>query len=103
MIRNKILLAVVAVLAVFAVYSLITINRLNTKLSRLNAEKEKEIGARLNKEREVIRKDIQEKYNADMVSYEAMAKRLEIEKNKALELEEQLKTSQKPVKKTKKK
>ena len=100
MAKNKIWLVALALFAGLAASALITINRLNTKLTRLNVEKEKDFESRLNKEKEIIREDMQEKYQADMVSYEAMAKRLELEKNKALELEGQLKAIQpKPVKK----
>jgi putative transposase len=51
------------------------------------AKKEAEINMRLNKEREFIHKDLEEKYHADMVSYQAMAKRLELEKQKVRKLE----------------
>jgi hypothetical protein len=35
----------------------------------------------------LIRKDVDERYRADMVSYQALSKRLEIEKKKVKDLE----------------
>lgn len=55
------------------------------------AKKDVEMKKRLNAARAEISKDLDEKYRADMVSYQAMAKRLEIEKKKAKELEGKLK------------
>jgi hypothetical protein len=95
--KNKILIAVsaiTAVLVISALYSLITIKSLNAKIKKLNAQRDKELRAGIDKEMEFVRQDMQEKYAADMVSYQAMAKRLEIEKKKAAELENQLKTAQ---------
>ena len=51
------------------------------------AKKEAEINMRLAKDKEFIHKDLEEKYRADMVSYQAMAKRLELEKQKVRKLE----------------
>jgi hypothetical protein len=53
--------------------------------------KETELASRLAKDKVKIYKDLDEKYRADKVSYEAMAKRLEIEKGKVKELEGKLK------------
>ena len=50
-------------------------------------KQDKELKVKLVKEKEAIRKDLDEKYRADIVSYEAMAKRLEIEKKKVKDLE----------------
>jgi REP element-mobilizing transposase RayT len=44
--------------------------------------KQSEYQDKLEEQKESIRKDLNEKYSADRVSYEAMAKRLEIEKKK---------------------
>jgi Tfp pilus assembly protein PilN len=41
--------------------------------------------------KEVIQKDIEEKYKADIVSYNAMAKRVELQKQKIEELEKKSK------------
>ena len=50
-----------------------------------------EFNQRLEEERKKIEQDLEEKYQADKVSYDAMAKRLEMEKQRANELEEKLK------------
>ena len=50
-------------------------------------QKEYELSKQAAAERKAIKKDLEEKYQADMVSYEAMSKRLEIEKKKRQELE----------------
>jgi len=52
--------------------------------------KETELTSRLAKDRKRIYEDLDEKYRADKVSYEAMVKRLEIEKGKVKELENKL-------------
>ena len=54
-----------------------------------------EFKLKLAKERDTIQKALDEKYRADKVSYEAMAKRLELEKKKVKELEEKLKATKK--------
>jgi len=51
------------------------------------AKKDAELDAKLISERVKIYRDLDEKYRADMVSYQAMAKRLDIEKNKVKQLE----------------
>ncbi|MDP3791097.1 MAG: transposase [Candidatus Omnitrophota bacterium] len=56
--------------------------------------KESEFSGRLLKAKDDLKKDLEGKYRADMVSFEAMTKRLEMEKQKAGELEEQLKSQQ---------
>ncbi len=53
--------------------------------------KETELTSRLAKDKKMIYEDLDEKYRADKVSYEAMAKRLDIEKNKVKELESKIK------------
>ena len=40
--------------------------------------------------RSEVKKDLEEKYRADIVSYQAMAKKVELEKRKIRELEEEL-------------
>ncbi|MFA5115907.1 MAG: transposase [Candidatus Omnitrophota bacterium] len=60
------------------------------KLNQELEKKEAQISARLAKDREFIHKDLEEKYQADMVSYQAMAKRLELEKQKVRTLEDKM-------------
>lgn len=51
------------------------------------AKSKAELNNRLNQEKQLIRKDLDEKYRADMISYQALSKRLEIEKQKVKDLE----------------
>lgn len=64
-------------------------NTFNKELQNKNAE----ITAKLIEEKQKIRQDLDEKYRADMVSFEALSKRLEAEKKKAAELEKELKAA----------
>jgi len=68
---------------------------LRNSILNLDKDKEKEFKSRLAKERILIRKDLDEKYRADSVSFEAMHKRLEIEKTRMKELQEKLKKFEK--------
>jgi hypothetical protein len=86
--RNKVIFAA---FAVFAVVCVAIIIGLNAKLNRLSAQKEKEFEAKLSREKDIVRKGLEEKHQADTVSYMAMVKRLELEKQKSQSLEEQLK------------
>ncbi len=60
---------------------------------RTIAMKEEEFKKELASNRELVRKDMQEAQMADTVSLEAMGKRLEVEKNKVMELEKKLKSA----------
>ena len=59
---------------------------LRNRFDRILRNKEVKFSEELSVEKEKLRKDLEEKYNADIVSYEAMKKRLEIEKKKAKEM-----------------
>ena len=59
---------------------------LKHKLKTVSHQKDMEYSEKLMKDREFIKKDLQELYRADLVSYQAMQKRLEIEKKKVKEL-----------------
>jgi len=63
---------------------------LKKQISHLDQDKEIELKERISREKELIRRDLEEKHAADMVSYQAMAKRLELEKKKVKELEEKM-------------
>lgn len=54
-------------------------------------KKESEFIERLGEEKRKLRQDLDEKYRADTVSYQAMQKRLELEKKKTKEMEEKAK------------
>lgn len=81
----------VAVMAITGVF-LYTANRqLKGRLEDVSYDKEIGYSQKLSEEREMIKKDLEELHKADLVSYQAMVKRLEIEKKRAKELEEKLK------------
>ena len=60
--------------------------RLIGALRGLKSEKDAELKRKIDKERELIRKDFDEKYSSDLTSFGAMAKALEEEKNKTKEI-----------------
>lgn len=59
-------------------------------LNKFEDRKILDLEAILKKERQAIINDIEEKYKADMVSFEALSKRMQLEKQKTKELEERL-------------
>lgn len=89
--RYKVLyISGIAVLTVFCVFFFAHSLNLKKLFFTELQKKETEISSRLAKERKAIVKDLQEKHSADMVSYDAMAKRVELEKKRAQELESKL-------------
>lgn len=60
---------------------------LNEKLKKESSLQQDALNRRMVQEKIKISRDLDEKYRADLVSYAAMAKRLEIEKNKVKQLE----------------
>jgi flagellar motility protein MotE (MotC chaperone) len=85
-----ILIIVIFLLAGLFASFLVTNLSLRTALGDLENKKEAELKSKIAQERELIRKDLDEKYRADLVSFEAMAKRLEIEKKRLKDLEEKM-------------
>jgi len=83
---------VIAALIVLCVYLAFANFQLNNKFKTFEKAKQVEFKEKLAKARELIRQDLQGKYSADIVSYQAMVKRLEIEKNKVKELEAKTKS-----------
>lgn len=81
-------LAGAVVLAVFTFYLYGKTAVMRKKYRDEMARKNQELRDRMAEERKKVVKDLEEKYSADRVSYDAMAKRLELEKKKAKELEE---------------
>jgi len=81
---------VVFILGIFTVYSYRSNLRFRETIEQTLKEKEGSFKQRLAQQREFARKDLEEKYKADKVSYEAMSRRLEIEKNKIAELNKKL-------------
>jgi len=95
--RKGVLVLVVIAFLLCALNIYFYLNNLNLKqaIAGLDIEKEKEFKNRLVKERALIKKDLDEKYRADLVSFEAMHKRLEIEKTRMKELQGKLKKFEK--------
>ena len=91
---NTILITFLIITCAATGYCIVAINRISANLKTLDARKDKELQMRLAKEREFVKKDLDEKYRADMVSYAAMAKRLEAEKKRIKDLEEKIKGSE---------
>jgi len=85
--RKPILIAIVS-LSILCGFLLKENIQLKKSFDGLDQRKEQEFASKLAKEKQFIRQDLEEKYAADIVSYNAMAKRLEIEKKKVKELEE---------------
>jgi hypothetical protein len=70
-------------------------------LANIGKEKEKEFSLRFKKQKELIKKDWEEKYRQEMLFYEETAKKLELEKKQVKELEERLKDLPKDSQKVK--
>lgn len=86
---------IASILCALNVYFYLNNLTLKKTIEGLGKEKETELSSRLAQERVLIRKDLDEKYRADLVSFAAMHKRLEIEKKRMKELEEKLKKFEK--------
>jgi putative transposase len=86
-------------LSAISLYLYTNASQSKNKLSAEIANKEKELGVKLVQERSRIVQDLDEKYRADKISYEALTKRLAIEKQKTKELEDKVsvKSVKKPV------
>ncbi|MDD4908678.1 MAG: hypothetical protein PHJ00_06420 [Candidatus Omnitrophica bacterium] len=78
------------ILLVVSLYLYIYNRQLQNAIFQVTQKASEDVKLRLMQEREFIRKDLDEKYRADMVSYKATVKRLELEKKKAKELQEEL-------------
>ena len=83
----------IALISLFFIINMFLL-RSNLALKRLMKQEEVEFEQRLKSEskslRSEVKKDLEEKYRADIVSYQAMAKKVELEKRKIRELEEEL-------------
>lgn len=81
----------ILILGIFSIYLYATTKEVKENLKKELVHKEIELSTKLNQDREFIKKDLDEKYRADLVSYQAMTKRLEIEKDKVKKLENKVK------------
>ncbi|MDD5653435.1 MAG: transposase [Candidatus Omnitrophica bacterium] len=89
----RIAISGVVILGIFTLYLYANSMRLKKNFTRQLEQKESEIDKRLKEERNAIIRGVNEKQAADMVSYQAMAVRMEKEKQRAAELEEKLKSA----------
>ena len=92
--KNSIVILAVVVLLLTALISFIVIN-LGLRLSL--DKREQEFEKKVETKQEKIRQDLEEKYQADMVSYKAMAKRLALEKEKSVKMQDNIKSLKKEV------
>lgn len=88
--RSFVLWGSIAILCLAVVTALLcSANKyLRIAVINLSKNKEAEYSKRLNMEIKNVKKDLTELYSADIVSYHAMAKRLEIEKKKNRQIQE---------------
>lgn len=97
--KNIFFIIALITLLVLSAYLLFANVDMRNAMRQLAVLKEKELLLKIDQARKDISASFDERYKADKVSYEAMAKRLELEKKKVSELEEKLKSSSKSVKK----
>ena len=93
--KTKIILIVISILLGIVSISFLKSNlSLRANLKEISAKQlveiEEQVVLRTKEARKAINKDLEEKHRADQVSYRAMAKRLELEKDQRKELEDRL-------------
>lgn len=93
--KNAVLIIVLVVLLALSAYLLISNIDLKNTVNQFDKLKDKEVDIKLGKEKMRLEKAMDEKYRTDKISYEAMAKMLELEKKKVSELEAKSKKSTK--------
>jgi len=86
----KVSVGLIVVLGIFSLYLYISSSGLKKNFRQELEQKNVELNNRLKEEKAEVAQDLKERHAADMVSYDAMAKRMELEKAKAAELEEKL-------------
>ena len=87
---NKLGVIAFIVLAGVCLYFFVSNIILKQSLERIKQDSDAELQAVLRRERKSILRDVEEKHRADMVSFQAMAKRMEIEKERNRQLQEKL-------------
>ena len=85
--RNKIILVVITALIVLLMVSAAYLYIDSCDLKKRIAEKDKDFNARISQERDIVKKDLQERYRSGMESFENMYKNLKAEKKKVREME----------------
>jgi len=96
--RMQLVYGVSAVIVLAGLAYAVSVNTFGAKdrLQKELAKKESEISFKLSQENAQVVRNLDEKYRADMVSFEAMQRRLEMEKEKARGLEEKIAKGQVP-------
>ncbi|MBL7069221.1 MAG: hypothetical protein ISS34_05135 [Candidatus Omnitrophica bacterium] len=84
------LIAILAFLCVIMLYLIFANIGLKKSINDLSIQKEKEFNERVAEEKEKIAKDLDELHRADMVSYEAMSKKVEKMQDNVRKLQGQL-------------
>lgn len=93
--KTKIIFIIIFILLGISSVLFLTSNlslRSELKETYIKKEREikKEVSSRTIDVKKAIKRDLEERYRADQISYRAMAKRLELEKEKRKELEDRL-------------
>ena len=83
------------VLGIYFLVSNLVLRESLKKISKATAIMKDKDSLQYKKLQEDTRRDLEEKYRADMVSYKVVAKRLELEKNKQKDLREETKKAEK--------
>lgn len=82
--------AAALILVIFVVYFYRANLGLKERFDNIAQKKEAEFSQQLSREQQRLKRSLEEKHRADKVSYQAMSKRLEIEKQKSQELNKKL-------------
>jgi len=98
--KKMVIIGSVSIFVVF-IYCFATIASLKSSIRKADITKKQELDLKVSQEKELIKKDFEERYRADRVSYKAMAKRLEMEKQKAKDLEVKVEAQEKKAAKKK--
>lgn len=88
--RKNIILIIIGVLLGISLFLLITTLNLKKSLQDLSKEQQVEFRKQLDAEKEELKRNLEEKHRADKISYQAMMKRLELEKKKAKEMQKEI-------------
>ena len=90
--KKRILILVASILFTAGLIYALALNiQLRKSVTELKKKKEIEFKEQLGKEKESIQKDLEAKYSVNIASFEALAKRLEIENKRTKEIEARLK------------
>ncbi len=83
--------AICLILSVISVWFLIINHSLKEKIARMKRLEDSSLRSYISQEKDKIKQDLDEKYRADIISFKAMKRRVELQKEKIRELEEKIK------------